>query len=304
LKIKLGSGLLTIIILAAILVFVIYVIPVIFLRIILGLPFVLLFPGYTLMVALFPRKESVGGIQLMALSFGLSIAIVLFISLWLNSTHWGIRLESILYSLFVFLVIISGIAWRRLRKIPPEMRRDFSFTINPPNLGQNRLSRALSIAMIILILGSLWTIGYVIARPMTGDELTEFYCLGINHQPKDYPTEFTLDDGQIVSVEYSNPSTVFSDQWGRLTLGIVNHEGKDTTYRVTIQVDGMQVGIPFQGRIVDEIIPITLTREEKWEQEIGIVPQHLGDNQKVEIFLYKEGGAKPYLNLNFWINVK
>jgi len=84
----------------------------------------------------------------------------------------------------------------------------------------------------------------------------------------------------------------------------VNHEGQDTSYTVAMQIDGLQVGIPFQGNTIDLIGPITLTPEEKCEQEIGIIPQHPGDNQKVEIFLYKDGVAEPYLNLSLWINVR
>ena len=61
------------------------------LRIALGLAFVLFFPGYTLIAALFPRKEQLGGIERMTLSFGLSIAVVPLIGFALNYTPWGIR---------------------------------------------------------------------------------------------------------------------------------------------------------------------------------------------------------------------
>ncbi len=54
------------------------------LRIILGLPFILFFPGYTLITALFPKKSDLGAIERVALSFGLSIAVVPLIGLILN----------------------------------------------------------------------------------------------------------------------------------------------------------------------------------------------------------------------------
>ena len=44
-------------------------------RIILGLPLVLFLPGYALIATLFPRKDDFDGIERIALSFGLSIAI-------------------------------------------------------------------------------------------------------------------------------------------------------------------------------------------------------------------------------------
>ncbi|MCK4222104.1 MAG: DUF1616 domain-containing protein, partial [Dehalococcoidia bacterium] len=56
------------------------------LRIVLGLPFLLFSPGYALIAALFPKKGSLDGIERIALSFGLSIAVVPLIGLILNYT--------------------------------------------------------------------------------------------------------------------------------------------------------------------------------------------------------------------------
>ena len=91
-------------------------------RIILGLPFLLFFPGYTLIAALFPKKESLGGVERVALSLGLSIAVVPLIGLVLNFTPWGIRLDPILISLVVFIIAASGVAWYRREKLAPEER--------------------------------------------------------------------------------------------------------------------------------------------------------------------------------------
>ena len=87
------------------------------LRVILGLPFILFIPGYILIFALFPNKKKDRGIDIIeriALSFGLSIAIVPLIGLGLNYTSWGIRLEPILLSIFIFIIgvgfIVCGIS--------------------------------------------------------------------------------------------------------------------------------------------------------------------------------------------------
>ncbi len=81
------------------------------LRVALGLPFILFFPGYVLIAALFSRKDDLSGIERVALSFGLSIAVVPLIGLGLNYTPWGIRLAPVLVSLIIFIVAVSGIAW-------------------------------------------------------------------------------------------------------------------------------------------------------------------------------------------------
>ncbi len=55
--------------LVIVLVAVIILFPSNILRIILGLPFLLFFPGYTLVAALFPQKGGMGSIERVALSF-------------------------------------------------------------------------------------------------------------------------------------------------------------------------------------------------------------------------------------------
>ena len=303
-RIKLGSGLLAINILAGILALIITFNPGDPIRIILGLFFVLFFPGYIAIAALFPRKASMKPIELLTLSFGLSILITSIIGLTLNYTPWGLRLDSILYFNLLFSLVVSGTAWLRSRRLPKLDRRDYSFTIGFPNLGQNGFDRTLSIVLIITIMGALGIIGYVVARSSeTGQKFTEFYILGIGGKATDYPTDFTLQNGLVVSVSYGNLPNALAEQYGHLTVGIVNHEGQITNYTVKMQIDGTDVNIPFEGGRVNQIGPITLTPQEKWEQEIGIVPKNTGDNQNVQIFLYKNGGTVPYSDLNLTINV-
>ena len=79
LRARTWTDLLIINLLVLILVVIILLFPSNVLRIIIGIPFVLFFPGYTLMAALFPRKESMENVQRVALSFGMSIAVVLLI---------------------------------------------------------------------------------------------------------------------------------------------------------------------------------------------------------------------------------
>jgi hypothetical protein len=49
---------------------------------------------------------------------------------------------------------------------------------------------------------------------------------------------------------------------------------------------------------------ITLAQGEKWEVRIGFAPQHVGDNQEVEFFLYKDGATTAEKTLHLWVNVK
>ena len=92
-------------------------------RIILGLPLVLFLPGYSLIAALFIRKDDLDGIERIALSFGLSIAISPLLGLGLNYTPFGIRLTPILIVLSVFTIALAIGAYIRRGKIPEGVRR-------------------------------------------------------------------------------------------------------------------------------------------------------------------------------------
>src|SRR5690606_26719942 len=86
-----------------------------FLRIPIGLLMVLFVPGYVLIAALFPKKGDLDGIERIALSFGLSIAVVPLIGLGLNYTPWGIRLIPVALSIVAFTLLMAAVAyWRRI----------------------------------------------------------------------------------------------------------------------------------------------------------------------------------------------
>ena len=73
-RVRLGTGLILLNLLNGVLILVVAFFPSDILRIILGIPFLVFFPGYTLMAAFFPKKEGVDGIERAAFSFVLSLA--------------------------------------------------------------------------------------------------------------------------------------------------------------------------------------------------------------------------------------
>jgi len=92
--------------------------PLVVLRWIVGSIFVLFLPGFVVMQALFPSGKELDDIERFALSVGLSIAITPLIGLLLNYTPWGIRLDPIITSLFLFTLSIAIIAtYRKYRAV-------------------------------------------------------------------------------------------------------------------------------------------------------------------------------------------
>ena len=207
------------------------------LRIVLGFPFVLFFPGYTLICLLFPRKGDLDGVERLALSLGLSIAIVPLIGLALNYTPWGIRLYPILVSLFTFTISTSMAAMYRRRSLPAGERFTLLLSFKMPRFEWRSMSgvdKILSVGLIASIAAVGVTVAYVATTPKVGERFTEFYVLGPGGKIADYPTNLTLGES------------------GTVILGVVNHEYEDVTYRILVRLDNETIATIEGIRLVHE----------------------------------------------------
>jgi len=308
-KIRVQNDLLLLNIITVLLILIIAFLPSNVLRIVFGLPFVLLFPGYILTVALFSRRNALDGIERIALSLGFSIVTVPFIGLILNYTPWGIKLYPILISLAIFIAIISILAWYQRRRLPEAER--FIMTLHlylAPWRGHKFVDKLLSIILIATILGSIGTLSYVIATPKEGEKFTEFYILGLEGKADWYPTEFVMEGNKTILVRYRSVEAFQEkgEEYGRVTLGIVNHEHEEASYRVEVRINGERVTVWLGEQEVEELGPIVLEHEETWERETGYAPTEIGEGQKVEFVLYKDGELyfEDEESLHLWINVK
>jgi len=305
LRIKVGNGLIPLNLLVLLLIAVIILLPSTSLRIALGLPFLLFLPGYTLTAALYPKKEGIDAIERVALSFGLSIAVVPLIGLALNYTPWGITVESVLYSVVSFIFITSIIAMLRRTRLHEQERFCIESRLKLSGWGGSALNKSLSIMLLVSILGALGALGYVLVTPKLGERLTEFYILGPDSTAQGYPDEFVMDGDEVVLVRYDGDETQeVASERGKIILGIVNREYEDATYLIRVSIDGETVRINFGKDELDKIGPIELAHEEKWEHEIGFAPQHVGNNQKVEFVLYKNEALYFEYPPHLWIDVK
>jgi len=83
--------------------------PIVYVRYVFGSVFVLWSPGYSLIKVLFPTKE-LDAIERVALSIGMSLAIVPLTGLLLNYTPFGIRPTPITLSLLVLTLGFASVA--------------------------------------------------------------------------------------------------------------------------------------------------------------------------------------------------
>ena len=252
-------------------------------RIPLGLLMVLFVPGYSLIAALFPKKDDLDGIERLALSFGLSIAVVPLIGLGLNYTPWGIRLTPVVISLAIFTLAMAAAAhWRRL-SLAEEERFSVEFRENIASIkteleagDKTRLDRALTVLLVLSILLSIAALVYVIVTPKQGEKFTEFYILGPGGKAYDYPTNVTA----------GNQSTVI--------VGVVNHEYARVNYSMQMSLNNFT----FLQR------DLAIEHNQTWEQPVRYILKKPGDGQKLQFLLYRESNfTAPYRDLHLWVNV-
>ena len=277
-RIKLQNILLLLNVLAILLIIIITFTPANIWRLILGLPIVLFFPGYTLVAAVFPRRDTLDNIERVALSFALSIVVVPFIGFILNYTPLGIKLYPVLISITIFILTTSAIAWYRWRRLGEVERFTVSLNLRLPTWrGQGFIDKMLLVILVATVLGAIGTLSYIVAVPRVVERFTEFYILGLEGKAVGYPNELVVGEKASVIVR------------------IVNREHEAVSYRLEVRVDGASS---------NEVVPLVLEYEEVWEETISFTPYTIGNNQKVELLLYKNEESEPYLKpLYLKINV-
>ena len=127
---------------------------------------------------------------------------------------------------------------------------------------------------------------FALEMPSLADKVGEEYGFGI----KGF-SEFQVGD----VLEFFTPSDVRVGREEKMIVGIVNHEYETVSYRLDIRINRLKV---------NEVGPIVLKNDEKWEQTVSFTPQIPGDKQRVEFILYKSGETQPYLEpLRLWVDV-
>jgi uncharacterized membrane protein len=265
-------------VLTLLLVLIITVFPGSVLRVVLGLPLVLFFPGYTVMSAIFPRESIISRLDKVVLSFAVSIAVTGFVGLAVSYSPWGIGLYAILISLSVFILVFSVVAWFRQLHIPDQDRPAITLRFKKAAIaGFSRTEKVLTVILLVVIIATIGTLTYVVASPRSGDKFTEFYILDKAGKTVDYPAQLRPGEN------------------GEVNVGVVNHEHETITYTLEVKLEGISCFGPQQ---------LTLASEEKWENTIRFTPTRAGDGQKLDFLLYLPGKSESYQDLHLFIDVK
>lgn len=249
-------------------------------RTILGIPMVLFVPGYVLIVALFPGKYDLDGIERLALSLGLSIAVVPLLGLGLNFTPWGIRFGPIIATLILFTLSLLIIANFRRLELKADERFGIPLKATIMSLKEefqkpgDRIDRLLTIVLILSIIASLILLVYVIAAPKQGEKFTEFYILGPGGKASDYPRN-------------ASPAKPVN-----LIVGVVNHEYSIINYSLKVKIKN--------DTFLEQ--KIRLTHNQTLEEPVRFSINTTGSDMKLEFLLFREDNAEPYRETHLWIN--
>lgn len=312
------------------------------LRVIVGLAFVLFIPGYAFIAALFPeigeapatdgeedtetatdtdgqdneveerlRDRGIDGIERVALSFGLSIAIVPLIGLALNFTPFGIRLVPILVSLSGFTVVATAIAAKRRWDLPEAERfrvpyREW-YAAGKAEMFEpaSTFDAALNLLLVIAIVLAFSSVVYAVAVPHQGEQFTEFYLL----------TEDS--EGELIADDY--PEELVAGDSATVHVGVGNNEYETIEYTVIVQLERVE-GEGNESTVVDRTTvdrwTTTAAHNETTIQERQLVLANdtaaafEGEDRRLSFLLYKgEVESEPsresaYRTLHLWVEVR
>lgn len=268
-----------------------------------GVPFLLFFPGYAIVSALFPEqpgelpgkrvvRSGTGGpdwvvrVGFSLLLSGLLAAVGGVVLSWTV----GIRLAPAV--VFLGAVTLAGLGVAALRRSRLTLARRAA-----PLSGSARGAlpfggRTQTIALAVAVLALVATVGVVGVASPQGESFTESYVL----------TEG--ENGDLVADDY--PSEFVAGEEQSLFVGLENHEFRAVTYEVEIavqEVDG-------DGEVVAEERVDEYTSElahgESDVSERQLAPTMTGEGLRLQFRVYKGGAgeaAVPDQTLQLWIDV-
>lgn len=286
--------------LALVLVALVLFVPDSLARQILGLAFVLFLPGYAATAALFPENDQIDGIERVALSFGLSIAIVPLIGLALNFTPFGIRLDPILASVSGFIMAASAVGWYRRMYLPPDERFAIVVDIRMDWKGMPLVDKLLTIGIAVMLVASVAVLAWAVTTPRVGERFTQLAILGPDGMATDYPRNLTVGEDARVLLSVKS----FEHELVNYTIVLVLTNVTDYNFtidRYSIDWGSTNELSPYRGVAQN----FSLEHLEYYNQTVDFNVTAEGE-WKLQFLLYTEGQEftqDAYRGVHLWLEV-
>jgi len=251
-------------------------------------------PGYVLVAFLFPSGKRIGWIERIALSLGLSIAIVPLLGLALNFTPFGLGFAPTVAFTGLFTLLIGLAAYGQRLRLPASERLSATIHLVTPDWSQIGIDRTLSTVLVAIVVIATGTLAYLLVAPAPREYFTEFYILGPDGKASGYPTALNVS------------------QTGTVIMGITNQESASVNYTVRVDLVGVQIaynatlelnGTVEVNRTTWSWFNITLGDGQSWIRPYSFRIGATG-LWKVQFLLIKESEKSSiYRNLHFFVRV-
>jgi uncharacterized membrane protein len=264
----------------------------------LGVPFVLVAPGYAVVAALFPATPAVdpdapGWIVRAALTLIGSVLVVGAVGTPLAALG-VLSLVPVVLALGAVTVLSVGVAFHRRRRLPADRRADptRSLTVRalPERLG---LSGVQSVALAVAVLA---LVGAVAATgPTTGDRASF--------------SEATLVDGPDGGDRVDGPIALDNGTASTVYVRLTNHERAETTYTVLGQIQRVENGTVTETRAVAEE-QVTVGDGRTTVLATDVDPEMDGERLRLRYLVYTErppdrpGPHSADLTLRQWVETE
>ena len=247
----------------------------------LGLLTMFFIPGYALLAMVFPANSELDSAQRLGLSIVLSIAIVATLGTSMSFTPLGIEIESVLGSVALVVVLLTGVALFRRSHLQeselfaPRISLDFAKRLQ----NTETLEKASLGALLAVVIG-VGAFAYLLMAPVSQGPFTDFYLLNAQGGTETYRIQRPI----VEDVAF--------------VIGIVNGEGSRQEYLLVTR---------FGGEEVARRGPIAVGDREVWEEAV-VVPREMlasGVNQRrqLEFFLYQAPELEiPFSRVYTWVD--
>lgn len=305
------------------------------LRVVLGLLLVVVLPGYAVVAALFPergparggdtasggdaddptpptpgrdrrllRDDGVDGVERVALSVGVSVAVVPLVGLALAASPWGLRTGPVVAAVGGLTLVATAVAARRRRALPPADRfavpyREWWAAMRSALLApDSRADLALNVVLAASVLAAAASVGFAVAVPRSGQGFTELYLLAED------------DSGALVADGY--PTEFVRGEPRSLVVGVENHEGEPVSYTLVVLVQRVRVengsATVVAEREVTSFSP-RVAANGTWRRSHDVAPAMVGADLRLSYLLYEgtppadPSVASAYREVHLWIDI-
>lgn len=263
-----------------------------------GVPFVLVVPGYAVVAALFPAApvadpDAPGWVIRAALTLVGSVLVVGVVGTPL-AVLGVLSLAPVVLALGAVTVLGIGVAFYRRRRLPVDRRADPTRSLAvrsfPERLGLSGLQSAALVLAVLALVGAVAATG-----PTTGDRASF--------------SEATLVDGPDGDNRVNGTVTLDNGTANTVYIRLTNHERAETTYTVLGQIQHVENGTVTETRTVaDEQVTVGDGRTTVLATDVD--PETDGERLRLRYLVYtgsspaRPGPHSADLTLRQWVRTE